>query len=571
MSKLYKTVRHALCGALILSGMAANGQSFSWIKNAGDNDRFTWCQGVVVDHHHNEVVCGFQNDSTRFGSLVTPFYGDFDSYIAKYDSAGNVLWVRTIWGPDQEKIWKICVDTADNIFVTGEYSSPYIHFTATDSMAIIAGGGNRDFFIAKYDKNGNFLWSRTGGNPVTGNKYTSAYAVTTDPAGNAIIGGYYQDTMQAAGMQYGGDAQNIFLAKYSPSGTNLWTKGLRSNSMCWIATLACDDTGNIYHAGKISAKLYNGVTEIASNGKGDAVIFGKFDPMGNMQWIDSITNDEYAGTSDKNFHSGNSILVDHSGNIYLGGSLLDSAVVIVGSPLHIEQDGFIAKYDNAGNQQWMQRFGAHKRDVVNGIAFDAAGMLYAIGTYVGPTTFGGMPLTLPSYGYGAIFVGKFDPATGNAIWLKTGGGQNVSANEDYGIDIAIDQLTGDIVTAGTFEYRIRFDAIVLYSASTALSYQDMYLTRQSNPVVPSLGMTAAQHEASYAMYPNPATNTVHIDLADATYHTVMITDMAGRVVKQVNTTTNMLVLDIQDLNAGTYTVSVMDAGQNATHRKLVKK
>lgn len=143
----------------------------------------------------------------------------------------------------------------------------------------------------------------------------------------------------------------------------------------------------------------------------------------------------------------------------------------------------------------MQRFGAHKRDVVNGIAFDAAGC--SCNPFCGANNIWRNATNPAQLWLRSNISGEFlTRRRGNAIWLKTGGGQNVSANEDYGIDIAIDQLTGDIVTAGTFEYRIRFDAIVLYSASTALSYQDMYLARQSNPVVPSLGMTTTQHEAS---------------------------------------------------------------------------
>lgn len=570
MSKLYKTVKHALCGALILSGMAANGQSFSWIKNAGDNDRFTFGQGIVVDHHHNEVVSGFQNDSTHFGSLVMPFYGDIDAYLAKYDSAGNLLWARTIWGPNNEKAFHVAVDTADNIYVVGGYSSPFVHFTATDSMSLMA-AGSTNFFLAKYDKNGTFLWARNGGTSLTTPRDCKSFAVTVDPWGNAVIGGYYQDDMTISGTPLSGGAQNLFLAKYTPTGTCLWAKPLTSNSMCWVSAITTDDTGNIYPTGKFCNKLYIGTTVVANNSMGDAVFYGKFDPMGNMIWMDSIINNESASTSDNNFNCGNSILVDHAGYVYLGGSILDTVIIMSGPSLHIEQDGFIAKYDNAGNQQWMQRFGAHKRDVINGIAFDAAGKLYAIGSFVGPTSIGGMSLTLPTYGYGDIFVGKFDPATGNALWLKTGGGLSVSANVDMGADISIDQQTGDIATTGYFENKIRFDALLVTSLSTTLSFLDMYVARQSNPVVPSLGMTTTQHEASYAMYPNPATNMVHIDLADATYHTVMITDMAGRVVKQVSTTTNMLTLDIQELSAGTYTVSVMDAGQNAKHRKLVKK
>jgi len=303
---------------------------------------------------------------------------------------------------------------------------------------------------------------------------------------------------------------------------------------------------------------------------GDAVFFGKFNPSGVMQWVDSIPNNELSSTSDNNFNCGNSIVVDHSGNVYVGGSLLDTVLFPTSSSILVKQDGFIAKYSNTGSQLWMQRYGDNKRDVINGLALDAAGGLYAIGNFVGPTTIGGMALALPSWGYGAIFVGKFDPNTGNALWVKTGGGLSVSSVPDYGLDISIDQQTGSIATSGYFEHQLRFESLILPSTSTALSSMDMYLTRQINPVT-TLQVPLAATEESMALYPNPATDVVHIELTRQTYHKIYVIDMGGHFVMETETNNHSVKLDVHGLAPGNYTIAVADASQSMLCRKLVKQ
>jgi hypothetical protein len=575
MYKNYIKLNRILCAILLLAGTQSFGQSFTWVKNAGDNDKFTWGQGVAIDRQHNEVVCGYQAGDTHFGSTIAPFAGDFDAYLAKYDSSGNVLWVRTIWGPNTEKAYHVALDTFDNIYVVGQFNSPFSHLSATDSIAIIAGGGNRNFFIAKYDKNGNFLWAQKGGNAVTGTKDCNAYAVTVDPSGNAVVGGFYQGSMTIAGTPLTGGAQNLFLAKYSPTGTCLWSKAIQANSMCWVSDIACDSAGNIYPAGKFGDTLKVGGVPVASNIMGDAAFFGKFNSSGVMQWVKAMPNNEASSTSDNNFNSGNSIIVDNSGNVYVAGSLLDTVILVPGPSLYIEQSGFIAKYNSSGVQTWMQKFGKHKRDVVNGIAFDAAGGLYAVGNYSGSTTIGGMAVTPPSWGYGNIFVGKFDPATGNAVWIKTGGGLPVSVNLDMALDIAVDQKNGNIATTGFFEHQIRFESIITTSASTALSYQDMYLARQFNPVFvstppppPPTGVATVAAD-QYIMYPNPTSGIVTVDLSGAAYHRIVVVDVAGNIVKEMEATTTTCSVDIRGLAAGTYTIGVSD-NQTILWKKLVK-
>ena len=575
-----KTAKRALCSALVLASVNAGAQSFSWIKEAGSNNRFSWAQGVAIDHHHNEVISGFQNDSTHFGSTILPFFGNFDGYLAKYDSSGNLLWANDIGGSDADKAYSTAIDDSDNIYVVGGFMSNHLRFSASDSIALTS-AGNQNFFVAKYDKNGNFLWARNGGKASPASYACYAKAVGLDAAGNVLIGGYYSASMLIAGtsttLPGTSGTVGMFVAKYSPDGTFMWANNLLSPGNCFINAIACDGANNVFATGKGGGPLYNGSDTVARM-LGDHAILFKYNASGVLQWIDTVGNELEASATDNSLSSGNSLVLDNSGNAYLAGNRLDTFYLVYDTAMSTwmpvyEQYGFIAKYSNSGTQTWIQRFGGDnilyqgsisESDQVNGIAIDAAGDIYATGDFVANTSFGGVAMTLPSVGTG--FIGKFSPATGDALWIKTGGGQNGNQS----LAIAVDQNGGGIATTGTFQGFVTFDATTVSSTSTALTYQDVYLTRQVNPVSGSLGFLSASSAPSFNVYPNPATEYVTIDMPGGVYHKILITTITGQIIIATQTNSPSLKLDIRSLPNGNYTISVLDDKNTMTSSKLVK-
>ena len=575
------TIKRAICGALLLASFHGNAQTFSWIKEAGDNNRFSWAQSVAIDHHHNEIVSGFQNDSTHFGGTILPFYGNFDAYIAKYDSSGNLLWANDIGGTDADKAYNAVVDDSDNIYVVGGFMSDHLRFSATDSLALTA-AGNENFFLAKYDKNGNFLWARNGGKASPASYACRAKAVALNSSGNIVIGGYYAASMLIAGtsttLPGTSGTVGLFVAEYSADGTFLWANNLLSNAGCAMNALACDNAGNVFATGKAGSVLYNGTDTVVRMTGGDHLVLFKYNALGAFQWIDTLGKSLEASATDNTLSSGNDLILDNTGNIYLAGNTLDSFYYVYDTALSTyepvyQQYGFVAKYANTGAQTWIQKFGGDnivyqgsisESDQVNGIALDAAGDIYAVGDFVSNTTFGGLAMTTPSTGTG--FIGKFSPATGDALWLKTGGGQNGNQS----LDIAIDQNGGGIATTGTFQGFVQFDATTVSSSSTALTYQDVYLARQFNYVPGTLEIPATNTGSVYNLYPNPASEYVNIDLPGSIYHKIMITTMTGQTIATTQTNSTKIQLDIKGLAPGNYTVSVIDDSNNVVSLKLVK-
>ncbi|MFN6051757.1 MAG: hypothetical protein ACK47R_13075, partial [Planctomycetia bacterium] len=84
-------------------------------------------------------------------------------------------WVATAAGKLHDKVRCICSDPAGNIFLTGEFTG-----TTTFGAHVLTSAGGMDFFVAKVDPAGKFLWVKSGG----GDKIDRGYGISADRDGN---------------------------------------------------------------------------------------------------------------------------------------------------------------------------------------------------------------------------------------------------------------------------------------------------------------------------------------------------------------------------------------------------
>ena len=164
----------------------------------------------------------------------------------------------------------------------------------------------------------------------------------------------------------------------------------------------------------------------------------KFDGTGNALWARQI------GTHD--WDAGGKLAVDAAGSSYVAGSTLgDLAASNPGGPGHY--DGFLSKYNAAGDPVWTRQIGSDQDEIGLGVAVDPAGNSYLRGHTWGD-------LVRPNSGRGDFFVSKYD-TTGSLLWTT-----QVSAppnRPDSGGcitgDIALDSegntyISGNVGTAG---------------------------------------------------------------------------------------------------------------------------
>jgi len=568
-SKIYR----ATCVRLILMSFflftcTHSYSQFSWAVKAGDNNGINYAQNIVIDHHHNEIICGYAGVASVFGSTTLVNYGGFlDAFIAKYDSTGTLLWAKAIGGSDRDYAYSVAVDAADNIYMAGSFGSSHIHFSPTDSVAISGPGGFiTNSYLVKYDAGGNYLWAKTN----SGANTTSGTAVTVDANGNPILGGIFATSTTFSGTTITGSYGNLFVAKYTSSGSLLWAKAGQAAGSCNMSAITTDAKGNIYPCGKISTSVTFGTTTTPNIG-GDDSYFGKLDSSGNLVWMKVLGSAYPVTDGQHDLDCANGIGVDVFGNVYVAGNYLDTNYVIP-SPLTIvnEQSAYVAKYTSAGAQIWMKKFGRTKTDGCNALALDAAGYPYITGNYTDASSVNIGGATLPSLTTTneSSFIAKLDTG-GNGVSVFTCG----SVTNGYAAGIAIDGLTGSIATTGYFQYLGKFGSSISLT-STGTTTNDIYTTRQINSVAPhsGAGVATISHTAfNFSVFPNPGSGIVTIRFENSTYHKLSILSVDGKIITGTDLNTDTYLLNTNNMAPGIYLISVQDEQNNSLTKRFVKE
>jgi hypothetical protein len=531
----------------LLAGLSP-AQTFSWVNTAGNNTFVDYGLGVTVDNNHNVIVTGMHFDTGMFGSTSVSGFGYQDAFVAKYDSAGTLLWVRGIGGGEQDWGYAVTTDASDNIYVTGTYAWYSLHFTPTDSLPISAAQAT-NCFVAKYDASGNFLWARSGGA-----SYSKSSAVAVDPSGDVIISGFYNGSINFSSNILTGGGSNLFFVKYSPAGNVVWAKSGTSSSMCGTNAMKCDANGNIYATGKISQNITFGATTYPRQG-GDDMYTAKFNSSGDVQWFQLEGKTLAASTTSNNLDCGNGIDVDNSGNVYVAGSLIDTFI-----SASMFQSAAIVKYNNAGARQWVYKFGNNNGiDVFNGLSLDAAGNPYVIGTYRGGLTIG--TSVLPTASDDDIMIAKFNSSGSciGTIGIGTGNGG------DAGNGIMVDPNGSSIYLAGSMRQTLNFGTVTAVGdfAST------IFVAKMTGNAINSIGESTAS--IGYVLYPNPSDGMVNLQFENAGEYLIEVYNSTGQLVLTNKTQTLFAQIDLSDLEAGIYFISIADADGNKTTGKILKQ
>ena len=164
------------------------------------------------------------------------------------------------------------------------------------------------------------------------------------------------------------------------------------------------------------------------------------------------------------------IVVDDAGSGYIVGAFnstnvhLDGIVLTNTQPSSLPTwDGFIVKYDTAGNVEWAKKFGGTNDDRGMGIAVDGQHNCYVTGWFESTNFFiDDVTLTNRSpAGNSSLFIAKFGPAA-NLLWVR---GLNGTYNKNH-LRIAVDS-TGNSYLTGNFSGTNTFGGTNLVSRGSS--------------------------------------------------------------------------------------------------------
>ncbi len=340
-------------------------------------------------------IAGSYWDTADFGNLsISRTQGSNSAlYLARYDSNGNAIWAKSIDGSGIKKVEDIQVDDEGNIYLTGYFGGTL--FTSTPNLSA---NGNTNFFLLKYNENGDLLWAKQTGD--SGDIRGSS--LDTDAAGNVYVGGRFQGDISFAGEFIPGNGldNDIFLLKYDTNGNEQWIKegGGVFEDVC--NAIIADKDGNTYLTGYFSGVLRWGLVELVAQGFDDNLVLAKHDANGNLIWAKSV-----GGEGDA---YGQSLALSGT-QLFLGGHFrgennFDNSTLTADA---IRFDVFISELDTAGNFQWIRQAGNTEFDLLECLTIQPNTGLIAGGNFDNNTIFDNLSLS-SSGGYDAYLVAIAD-------------------------------------------------------------------------------------------------------------------------------------------------------------------
>lgn len=290
-----------------------------------------------------------------------------------------------------------------NLYFVGSFSDT-ISFDTTR----LGSNGFFDAFLAKTDSLGHIIWAKQIGGKLNDN----ITSVVVDKQGNVYVVGYFQKKAKSGSVNLESTYYySNFLAKFNPSGNQLWIQKFSKHNQLSDCRLTIDTAGMVYLTGEYSDTLYLNHSAFPSKGLTD-IFIAKYANDGTTQWIRTIggPKSEYV----------NSIFIDANQSILLGGSFEDS---ISADNVKLKskggKDALLVRLDHSGNIVSMYRYGGNKDDEIISIVSDSLHNIYAAGNFCDSATFGN--LHIKSNGNQDGFIARFSP-NGNVRWINPIGG-----------------------------------------------------------------------------------------------------------------------------------------------------
>jgi hypothetical protein len=274
-----------------------------WLRWGGSTGIDT-CYHARVDHDGNVMILGtFVATSMKFDTTTLTATAGNNLFLIKLDPAGHVIWSRSAGGASGAAGYRMAVDSSNNYYLTGPFGG-----TVSFGSHSLVSAGLHDVFVAKYDTAGNVLWAISGG----GSAQDETYGIGIDPAGNCYVAGYFASATATFGSYTlhttGGD--DMFLEKISPAGSVLWVRTGGSTSEDRGEPIAFDPQGNVYVGCRFSTNANFGGVNL-TNVAGEDIAIAKYDPNGNLQWIIPA-----GGSTDD---QPNHMAFDPSGHLFISG------------------------------------------------------------------------------------------------------------------------------------------------------------------------------------------------------------------------------------------------------------
>ncbi len=446
---------------------------------------------VIIFTSDGGSIAGGISLSNISGDKTANNKGGRDYWVVKYDSAGTILWDKTIGG-SRDDILTCLLQTTDGGYILGGYS-----LSGKSGDKTQAGFGGNDYWVVKLDNLGNIQWNKTIG----GNKDDGLYTLIETDDGGYLLGGNSKsgksgvktDTSRAGSYDY-------WIVKLNNSGKLLWDKTIGGFYYEKLTTVKQVADGG-YVLGGYSESGISGEKTENPRGAFDYWLV-KIDSTGVVQWDKTMGGDKRDQlTSMELTKDGGYIIAGYSQSRISGEKTADNRGNLNTS------DYWIIKLDSLRNIQWDKTIGGNLNDTCTAIIKTQDG-----GYLVGGYSLSGISSEKTESSRGAydFWVVKIS-GTGTIQWDKTVGG---SRNDNL---MGLYEAKKDLyVLAGFSNSGISADKTTLSKGNydfwvVKLKYTQLAFTGL-NIHADSINFSESKinPEKDFNVYPNPAKNMIYI-------------------------------------------------------------
>ncbi len=372
-----------------------------------------------------------------------------------------------------------CASTCRRDMWTRSYSAPPRAIAAHPTGDVVMIGGfqktidlgagsmtavGNDVYVARVTASGSTAWSaqiKSTGSPYSPAGSAAPSTIAVDSSGNVLAVGEFVGTIDIGGTSLTAGYTDVFVAKYSPTGSLLWAKKYGGSGLQRPRAIAVDSTGAMFIGGTFDGTFdLGGGSSLTQSGGGDAFLI-KLDSSGNYVWArkwgDSTNRQEVSA-----------VALDGSGNVFVGGTFIGTLDLGVGVHSNLDAtDAWIAKLDASGVAQWSRSYGVNNNyDRFSSIASLGDGGVIAVGQFRSSVVLGGV--TYPTKGDYDAFIIALN-GDGSFRFGETFGGVQL---DDAGV---VSARGTDVYVAGVFEQTVTFGTVTKTSPS-----RDLFLLRLSS-------------------------------------------------------------------------------------------
>lgn len=378
-------------GSALLQKLDASG-NLIWAKAFGGPGK-TGTNGITRDPAGNLYICGAFDGVTDFdpgpGVVSRSPVGDWDGYVLKMDSSGNLLWVATLGSVGLDWVYAMDVDASGNVWATGVLQGS-ADADPGPGVSTIAPVGAQGAMIWRLNAAGGLL----GASMVTGTGNAVGRGIDVGAAGEVVVAGLFTgqiDLDPGAGLvsRTSAGMADGFVVRLDAGGLWSWGHAFGGIYDDRVENARFGPAGSVYLTGDFQDSVDFDPSPLGTRfldaDNSFSLYLSRLDAAGNLLWARGIQQSRIA--------EGPVLVLDNAGAAYVTGTFWgttdlnpdENAYYLATSAGNA--DAFALKLEANGTYVWAGAIAGSGNENPHAIGLDPNGAVWIGGNFDAVTDF----------------------------------------------------------------------------------------------------------------------------------------------------------------------------------------